>query len=89
MGVSETFVHPGEHRGIILVDDLRPVVGVVPVMEAGGGDEPLQETETPIDIRVEEVGPIRGYGGDSHGDEIDPVSQRLRQASQSISPALW
>ena len=54
---AEAFVNQGQHGSIILVDVLRPIVGVVPVVECRRGDQPLQPTKAPAKVGMDEESP--------------------------------
>ena len=47
-------IKPGEEAGEVFVGGGGTLVGVVPVMEGGGGDEALERTEAEADVSVDE-----------------------------------
>lgn len=66
---SEELVDEGEEGGVVFVDDFGAVVGVVPVMEGWGGDEPLEGSEAEADVGVDEEAPDGSDEDDQDGDE--------------------
>ena len=47
-------IKPGEEAGEVFVSGGGTLVGVVPVMEGGGGDEALERAEAEADVGVDE-----------------------------------
>jgi hypothetical protein len=78
----EEAVDPGEHRGIILVDGRRIVVGVMPMMECRRGDQPLQVPEPPPHIGMNEEAPRRTQQHHQDGRRGRRAVQRCRQTQQ-------
>jgi hypothetical protein len=59
MQAAEYAVDPGKHRRIVLVEDRRTIVGVMPVMEGRGRERPFQLAKAPFNTDVDEKSPDR------------------------------
>ena len=77
---TEEAVDEGEDEGEVAVAMF--VVGVMPVMEGRGGDEPFQGAEADADIGVNEEGPDRTKDCDEGDGGIDAGAGGLGEAEE-------
>ena len=75
---AEDAVEPGEDGGVIAVA-LKPL-GVVPVVEAGRGEQPFERTEAPAHVGVDEEAPETPDDQDQDGDQPVAEAHRVDEA---------
>ena len=75
---AEHTVEPGKHGRLVAVPPLA-IVGVVPVVKGGRGQQPFERAQTPADVGVDEISPDRPGEENRRRDQAIAEVERIRK----------